>query len=213
MFSPRMSDFGPDESYEEFDARFFDQRPGTWLEGLYQSARYFSEDAHKVRNWFRARPIDAEKIDVIMRTWPSPPASMAALHVRRGDYAYSSGVISGSGTGWLLPLSYYRDALNRIPTDAGLAVFSDDPDWAAEQFKDRKVWVSRGNSSAVDMMLMAKCRWVVTANSSFSWWAGWLNSHREKRIFAPEFHLGFRIGKWVPQGIAVDEWEYLTVAC
>ena len=94
----------------------------------------------------------------------------------------------------------------------GLAIFSDDPDWAAEQFKPRRPWVSRGHSAAVDMMAMSLCRSIVIANSSFSWWAAWLNADPEKTVIAPEFHLGFRVGRWIPNGIAVSGWQYLRVA-
>jgi len=41
------------------------------------------------------------------------------------------------------------------------------------------------------------------------WWAGWLNSRADKTVFAPQYHLGWRIGQWVPGGIEVADWEYL----
>jgi hypothetical protein len=62
------------------------------------------------------------------------------------------------------------------------------------------------------MIAMAHCRSIVIANSSFSWWAAWLNDNPDKIVMAPEFHLGFRVGRWVPGGIAVDGWQYLRVA-
>ncbi|HCD35618.1 MAG TPA: hypothetical protein DEQ23_01050 [Chlorobium sp.] len=36
------------------------------------------------------------------------------------------------------------------------------------------------------MQLMSMCDNLVIANSSFSWWAAWLNSKPYKRIIAPK---------------------------
>jgi hypothetical protein len=58
---------------------------------------------------------------------------------------------------------------------------------------------------------MSLCRYMVIANSSFSWWAAWLNVHPEKLVVAPKYHLGWRIGRWFPGDIAVDEWNYIDV--
>ena len=206
LFRPRMIAFGSEE-FEDFDARFFVQGGGTWLDGLFQSPDYFAGRRSEVRNWFGETSESACRVESIVRQWPKPPERMAAVHVRRGDYLNSHG-----GVGWTLPLGYYRDALAHLPEGTRVALFSDDPDWAAEQFKNWQPWVSRGNTPVVDMLAMARCRWMAIANSSFSWWAAWLNSDPEKTIFAPEFHLGFKLGQWLPGGIAVDGWQYLRVA-
>jgi hypothetical protein len=208
-FAPRRIEIG-DNSYEEFDAAFFDQRSGTWLDGWFQSQRYFTNNMEQVRKWFRAKPEDERRLKESMAQWPEPPEGMVAVHVRRGDYANVRDDVSNAEQGWLLPLSYYHQALDQIPRDAGIAVFSDDPDWAVEAFADRRPWISRNNSATLDMLLMARCRWNVIANSSFSWWSAWLNDRSDKIVFAPRFHLGWRNGRWLPGGIKVDDWIYLV---
>jgi hypothetical protein len=210
-FTPKISRIDG-QDFEEFDPRLLLQPPGTWLEGLFQSASYFAHNESRVRQWFRLPPSAQAQLRRIVEAWPRPPERMAAVHVRRGDYLEHRAGIGSRASGWALPLSYYRDALDRLPEGDGLAVFSDDPGWAAEQFKPWRPWVSCGHSAVVDMMAMAACRTVVMANSSFSWWAAWLNSMPHKTVLAPEFHLGFRIGRWLPGGIAVAGWQYLRVA-
>jgi hypothetical protein len=212
VFSPRRETLANSRDYEVFDASVFEQGSGTWLDGWFQSEKYFAANADRVRRWFRPAPADERLLIRLAAEWPAPAERMAALHVRRGDYGNVRDILSNGEQGWLLPISYYRQALEQIPGDAELAVFSDDPDWAAREFADRRPWVSRGNSAAVDMLLMSRCRWNVTANSSFSWWAAWLNERADKVVFAPRHHLGWRIGRWVPGGIEVAGWHYLNVS-
>jgi hypothetical protein len=209
-FSPRRVALGNGGACEEFDETLFDQVSGTWLDGWFQSEAYFTANRDRVREWFRAKPEDEGRLEHLMSQWAAPPEQMAAIHVRRGDYALYRDTLSDGEQGWLLPMRYYRHALSRIPHDVKLAIFSDDPDWAAHEFVDRRPWVSRGNSPVIDMLLMARCRWNVIANSSFSWWAGWLNVCQNKAVMAPRYHLGWKIGRWVPGGIEVAGWEYLT---
>ena len=209
-FSPSRSAVGGG-TFEEFDDSVFHQGAGTWLSGWFQSERYFAANSERVHEWFRPLPEHEQALKKSMAQWPAPCERMAAIHVRRGDYALTRDNLGNENQGWLLPMNYYRDALDRIPCDAGLAVFSDDPDWAMYEFADRRPWVSRATSAVLDMFLMTRCRWVIAANSSFSWWAAWLNRREDKIVFAPRHHLGWRIGRWVPGGIEVAGWEYLDV--
>ncbi len=45
-----------------------------------------------------------------------------------------------------------------------------------------------GNNEAdgnLDMLLMSRCKGHIIANSSFSWWASWLDNKAEKEIVSP----------------------------
>jgi hypothetical protein len=210
-FSPRWLTTGEGYSYEAFDESFFKIKSSTWLIGWFQSERYFTGNSDRVREWFKPRQKDARRVADVIARWPVSPEDMVAVHIRRGDYAQIRDGVSDHNQGWLLPMTYYHNALDRIPRNTTLAIFSDDPEWAENAFASRRPWISRGNSALVDMLLMARCRYNVTANSSFSWWAAWLNTRPDKVVFAPKYHLGWNIGCWVPGGIDVPGWEYLKI--
>src|SRR5262249_27462301 len=103
-FSPRTFTLGDGNSHEEFDEAIFHQQPGTWLAGWFQSDRYFAANSERVRAWFRPRPEIERQLNERMAEWPEPPEGMAAVHVRRGDYAIVRDSVSDGDRGWLLPI-------------------------------------------------------------------------------------------------------------
>jgi hypothetical protein len=54
-----------------------------------------------------------------------------------------------------------------------------------------------GKDSYKDLIMMSHCRHNIIANSSFSWWAAWLNSNTSKTVIAPRqwFNVDYYEGK------------------
>jgi hypothetical protein len=69
-------------------------------------------------------------------------------------------------------------------------VFSDDIPWARQNITSkRKVTFMDHNDPKhehLDFSLMSACKHHIIANSSFSWWAAWLNDHPYKIVIAPK---------------------------
>lgn len=89
--------------------------------------------------------------------------------------------------------NYYEIAMALFPNDNFL-VFSDDPEWCKEKFKNNpKVQVMDRGDDIEDFNILASCKDQIIANSSFSWWAAYLNPNPNKKIIAPR--------QWYTDGI------------
>ncbi|WP_272003676.1 alpha-1,2-fucosyltransferase [Roseovarius sp. ZX-A-9] len=169
-----------------FDPAFFDLMPGTYLHGYWQSARYFAPIAAQLRDDLRfTTSFDAENADMATQIAAAPLP--VALHVRRGDYVAGDSYAA-------CPPDYYRRAVRHIAetADAPLTcfVFSNDPSWARDNLALGQetviVDINDETTGHFDMALMARCTHNIIANSTFSWWAAWLNPHPTKTVIAPK---------------------------
>jgi hypothetical protein len=113
-----------------------------------------------------------------------------SLHIRRGDYVTNPSAAAVHG---VCSLEYYDAAIRLIATRISqpfFFVFSDDPQWAKENLKmNHPVHFVEANGpdrGVEDMWLMKSCNHHIIANSSFSWWAAWLNNKPDKIVVAPK---------------------------
>jgi len=166
----------------------------TYLEGFWQSEKYFEKFAEQIRKdfSFKTEPRGANAV-LVSEIISHPSVSM---HVRRTDYLANEKVLQYHG---VCSLDYYNKAVELIAGKVPgiyLYVFSDDVEWAKENFKwefpVKFISHNEGDKSFEDMRLMSLCKHNVIANSSFSWWGAWLNNNPEKIVVAPEQWFGDR---------------------
>ncbi|MEY8839908.1 alpha-1,2-fucosyltransferase [Cribrihabitans sp. XS_ASV171] len=162
---------------------------GTYLHGYWQSEKYFAHIAGDIRRAFTFPGFsNARNAEMAARIGEGEAIS---LHVRRGDYVTLAAHV-------LCDQRYYEAALDRVlervegaPT---VYVFSDDPGWAKANLPlpvEKVVVDFNGpDTDFEDMRLMSLCRHNIIGNSSFSWWAAWLNAHPGKQVAAPARWFG-----------------------
>lgn len=115
-----------------------------------------------------------------------------SIHVRRGDYLTPENQALFGG---ICTDAYYMEGIRlmreRYP-QCRFYLFCNDKDW-----EKGGVWkedgvervVLAGNQRDVDyaeFVLMSRCRHHILANSSFSWWASYLNPNPQKTVLTPE---------------------------
>jgi len=180
---------------QEDAPRVFTELPSAWcgellLYGFRQSERYFSACAPIIADAFRLKDESWLDRDEIARAIREAKVSVFA-HVR--SYIDIPGKQDHSAA---LPIAYYKRAFARLAEEVGSAtvfVFSDDLPWTEEWFK-REIEPTSGGLTFVyvrscdvvksdgstlpetlrDFALMRLCTHGIVANSTFSWWSGWL---------------------------------------
>lgn len=175
------------ESGIQYQKEFLNYPKNTYLDGFWQSERYFKPIESVLLKEFTPK----ENLNSENQNWLNKISNCesVSLHIRRGDYISNKNAQQHHGN---LGLDYYKNALNLIKeTHRKLEVFifSDDLDWCNANLRLEGV-VHYMNSNQqqnfhLDMYLMSHCKHNVIANSSFSWWAAWLNQNADKIVVAP----------------------------
>ncbi|WP_320674155.1 alpha-1,2-fucosyltransferase [Prochlorococcus sp. MIT 1341] len=175
----REKSFNYDRNVETLPDKIF-------LDGYFQSEKYFKSISKIIRmEYLPVRPLSDRNQQIANQ---ARRLNSVMLHVRRGDYASNSKILSVHG---LCSLSYYTNSINflkELVNNPHFFVFSDDPFWAKSNLplSDNVTYID-GNlaNPEIDLHLMSFCKHHIIANSTFSWWAAWLANFPGKIVVAP----------------------------
>jgi hypothetical protein len=163
-----------------------------YLQGFWQSPKYFEDIAPLIRQ--ELQPADAsilesarEAVDNLRKRF----SEVISLHVRRGDIAHAHEVSGEKHITHGIPVStdYIGRAMAEFGPQAGFYVFSDSPkdiEWCRNNIKAKNVEFSKAESDIWDFAAMSLCDHHIIANSTFSWWAAWLDGRPGRRVAAPK---------------------------
>lgn len=166
-----------------YDSKVFEQE-NTYFEGNWQNAGYFPDHSILRKDFIFKQELDERNKETL---WDIQNSNSVSIHVRRSDYLKYGGYFFQAD--WM---NYYGMAINYIKKNTSerpikFFVFSDDIDWCKRNFLIPVTYVeNKGNDSWKDMMLMSNCKHNITANSTFSWWASWLNRNSNKIVTTPK---------------------------
>jgi len=159
-----------------------------YLDGYWQSEKYFSDIADIIRNEFTVTSPQTDKNMALAQQIAS--CESVSLHVRRGDYITDEKTNTIHGT---CDLDYYARCVKRLAQAVHhpcFFIFSDDPDWAEKNLKISHPVTFIGHNGPKknyeDLRLMSQCKHHIIANSSFSWWGAWLGRHQDMIVYAPK---------------------------
>ena len=159
------------------------------MHGYWQSEKYFADCRDQIRHDLQIvtppSSRNAETLDEIGST------RSVAVHIRRGDYVSDSKTNAFHGT---CTIQYYQSAVREIARltsiEPTVFLFSDDLDWATRSLDFGLLTVPVRNNDRdtafEDLRLMSACDHQVISNSTFSWWAAWLNPSPNKIVIAPD---------------------------
>lgn len=179
--------------YEEkqfhYDANFFKAKQPVFLKGYWHSYKYFESIKNEIREVFTVNVALVQHLKDIADEIKN--SNSVGLHIRCTD-KLSKQHIELHG---ILDKSYYEKALEvakkKLETNIiKVYVFTDDVIKAKEYLPNNYSYIMVSNNytklAIEDFYLMQQVKCMIIANSTFSWWAAYLNQSKNPLIIAPE---------------------------
>lgn len=169
------------ESQFTFNAGIFGIPDNTDIRGYFQSEKYFKDYRNNILDEFNFKDEIKDKALNIRSITREPVIS---VHLRVGDYKALAGKHP------IMTKEYYESALELLPKDLLLMVFSDDSSEAEKIFNTigRPYFIPEEDDQFTNMCTMTLCNYHIIANSSYSWWGAWLSE--SKKVIAPHNWFG-----------------------
>ncbi len=168
-----------------FNPKVLTLSDGSYLDGYWQCEKYFIDIKEILKVEFQMKTAQDGKNKELAEMIASTDS--VSIHVRRGDYLSAAHQTHG-----LCDLNYYKSAVQlllKTIARPSFFIFSDDIAWCREHLnlQHPTVFVDHNapDNAFEDLRLMSQCKHNIIANSSFSWWAAWLNQHKDKIVIAP----------------------------
>jgi hypothetical protein len=157
------------------------------LNGYWQTSKYFKEFEKEIRKDFTFRD-EIENSNSYVKEMLNDIKSKNSvlLNIRRTDYLSTN----------------YHGVMGKEYIDKGVKLieskiknpryflFSDDLDWCRENIKLSNMTIVdhsyKGDRFSYYLQLMKNCKHFIIPNSSFAWWAAWLNQDKNKIVIAPK---------------------------
>ena len=164
---------------------FFEENITLW--GFFQNEKYFKHNRKEILELFEMEQI---RENYLKSKYPDATKGVF-IHYRRKDYLHNSDYN-------FLTDDYYCYCLKNIQKtfpDAVFFVFSDDLAHCKSldylRALERVIFVEEDDVNC--LYLMSLCNYGgIGANSTYSWWGGWMNTNPNKMVMYPDKWLGER---------------------
>ena len=204
-FFPALKTEVREKESEPYRKEIFEQKGDYYYNGYWADHRYFDScRSELLKELSLKNPLDDQNQNLLKE---NDGKFVCSLHVRRGDF------LKDPDYAGICDLDYYQRAIEIVSSKyekpIRFLIFSNDMDWCKENLansfgNNEAIYVdwNKGNDSYKDMYLMSHCNANIIANSSFSWWAAYLNEVPEKIVVSPTNYKNKDMGFKVP----LNEW-------
>jgi hypothetical protein len=158
----------------------------TKLIGFYQCDRYLLENKGNIQRWFTQKNINQNLIAEFFLN-----ENICVINFRGGDYKELAVRY--------LDESYWKHSIAemlKVNPAMQFKVITDDIDAARTFFPSYPTYHFGAEE---DFSIISHAKYLIIANSTFSWWAAWLNKSL-KMVIAPKYWMKYNesSGWWVP---------------
>ena len=172
------------------------------LVGHFQSEKYFMDFSEEIKKLFEIDDVTHNYL--IEKYGEKLKNNNCSIHVRRGDY------LKFPNHHPVVNKEYFLQITQTMDENTNYFIFSDDIPWCKENFDflKNKSFIE-DNLDFQDLYLMSFCNNNIIANSSFSWWAAWLNENKNKKVFAPKKWFGPAYSHFIIKDTYPENWTLI----
>ena len=163
----------------------------SYVSGYFQSSELFEENRAFVKSLFKISSNNLFQ------------SNDCITHIRRGDYLTT--IFAEINSNAVIPEEWFMDQLQYVKNEFSpdnFQVVGDDGNHL-EDFCNKLEWDASAliQSPMEDFVKLMTSKYLIISNSSFAWWAAFLNIHEDAVIIAPKNWVGFHVGIEYPKGI------------
>jgi hypothetical protein len=163
--------------------------PITKLSGYFQSSLYFLEVKDEIRAHFQPPPELLEKASKALKEVGITEPGWIGAHVRRGDYLKAADYHLVCGP------EYFKGAraeLDKRIGKKGVCWITEDPEWVYKNLYQQGDKLISNSDPLVDFVCLQQFKDLILSNSSYSWWAAFINpkDYRDRTICSPNKWFG-----------------------
>lgn len=197
---PILHTFVQHQNFEKIDIPV---RPDLCLNGYFQTWEYYHHHRDRLLEIFSPSSEELNSIRAKHADLLKHPCTVG-VHVRTFNKGWS----------WAFPfvgLHYYSRAMCLFPPDALFIIFSDRINWCKHHFLkfNRQMVFIENQDHIEDFYLMSMLKHNIIGNSSYSWWAAYLNRNDDKIVVAPSHFIHPAIRK--KANANPPDWITLTI--
>lgn len=182
----RLYKYGISKRFVCMDGDTSNFHNAVFFNGYWSNKKYFSHKGFDLS--FKDLPLNSRN-QLVAQTMKEKPS--VAVHIRRGDYLKPENARIFT----TLSVDYYKKALEmaykQLGNSAIVLFFSDDIEWVRQNLDVKNAlfvdW-NKGTDSVYDMYLMSLATANIIANSSFSFWAAYLNRRSQLVVYPDKWY-------------------------
>ena len=161
-----------------------------FLDGYFQAHSHLTESVSILISELIPRNRLSVQSLALLRTIRHASTRSVSVHIRRGDYISNPEASRIHGT---CSIGYYLKAIDILSNQLSCPeffFFSDDQEWCKTVFSSLNYTMhfaphDPAKLDCEDLFLMSSCSHHIIANSTYSWWAAFLNTSKQKIVVAP----------------------------
>lgn len=178
------------------------------INGFFQSEKFFAKYESLIRELYKMPETISATLQQRFPEILAHPKTVA-IHVRTGyeDYRRNSFNPKFYASFCAPDLNFYQQAIEMFDEDSLFVVCSDHISWCKKNFSHipRNFVFIETEDYFLDFYLLTLCKDIIIANSTFGWWAAYLNEWPTKRVVCRNPFAGF-IPAHAPADILCENW-------